>query len=94
MLAEATSAASGAAASGGGEAATQAAHFGFSYAYGEQPMQVLDHMPKWFESIMKFMMPNKEVALFFQKIHDNCGNWYCFSLNRRSIHLVSEMRQQ
>ena len=30
-------------------------------------MQVLDHMPKWFESIMKFMMPNKEVALFFQK---------------------------
>lgn len=66
-VAEVTSAASGAAASGGGEAVTQAAHFGFSYAYGEQPMQVLDHMPKWFESIMKFMMPNKEVALFFQK---------------------------
>ena len=35
------------------EAATQAAHFGFSYAYGEQPMQVLDHMPKWFESISR-----------------------------------------
>lgn len=67
---EATSAASGAAASGAGDAAAQVAqqaHFGFSYAYGEQPMQVLDHMPKWFESIMKVMMPNKEVALFFQK---------------------------
>ena len=71
----ATSAASAAgttaqAASGAGDAAAQAAqqaHFGFSYAYGEQPMQVLDHMPKWFESIMKVMMPNKEVALFFQK---------------------------
>ena len=39
-------------------------HFGLSYAYGE--MQVFDHMPKWFESVMKFMMPNQEVA-FMQK---------------------------
>lgn len=30
-------------------------------------MQVFDHMPKWFESVMKFMMPNQEVALFMQK---------------------------
>ncbi|EPH97580.1 NAD(P)/FAD-dependent oxidoreductase [Enterococcus faecalis] len=66
----ATTAASGAAdaaASGGSDAATQAAHFGLSYAYGETPMQVFDHMPKWFESVMKFMMPNQEVALFMQK---------------------------
>ncbi|EOH1636401.1 FAD-dependent oxidoreductase [Enterococcus faecalis] len=59
----ATTAASGAA----DAAATQAAHFGLSYAYGETPMQVFDHMPKWFESVMKFMMPNQEVALFMQK---------------------------
>ncbi|HCJ0859524.1 NAD(P)/FAD-dependent oxidoreductase [Enterococcus faecalis] len=66
----ATTAASGAAdaaASGGADAATQAEHFGLSYAYGETPMQVFDHMPKWFESVMKFMMPNQEVALFMQK---------------------------
>lgn len=66
----ATTAASGAAdaaASGGADAATQAAHFGLSYAYGETPMQVFDNMPKWFESVMKFMMPNQEVALFMQK---------------------------
>ena len=66
----ATTAASGAAdaaASGGADAATQAAHFGLSYAYGETPMQVFDHMPKWFESVMKFMMPNQEAALFMQK---------------------------
>ncbi|HCT3557077.1 TPA: NAD(P)/FAD-dependent oxidoreductase [Enterococcus faecalis] len=66
----ATTAASGAAdaaASGGADAATQAAHFGLSYAYDETPMQVFDHMPKWFESVMKFMMPNQEVALFMQK---------------------------
>lgn len=65
-----TTAASGAAdaaASGGADATTQAAHFGLSYAYGETPMQVFDHMPKWFENVMKFMMPNQEVALFMQK---------------------------
>lgn len=61
--AETTTAASGAT----DGAATQAAHFGLSYAYGEKPMQVFDHMPKWFESVMKFMMPNQDVALFMQK---------------------------
>lgn len=64
--AEATTAASGAADTAA-EAVTQTAHFGLSYAYGEEPMMVFDHMPKWFESVMKFMMPNQEVALFFQK---------------------------
>lgn len=55
------------AAEGTTETATQAAHFGLSYAYGEEPMLVFEHMPKWFESVMKVMMPNQEVALFFQK---------------------------
>ncbi|MGK0552656.1 FAD-dependent oxidoreductase [Enterococcus faecalis] len=63
QAAETTTAASG----GAAEAATQTAHFGLSYAYGEQPMQVFDHMPKWFESIMKVMIPNQDVALFMQK---------------------------
>jgi len=67
QAAETTTAASGAASSGAAEAATQTAHFGLSYAYGEQPMQVFDHMPKWFESIMKVMIPNQDVALFMQK---------------------------
>ncbi|MBF0787588.1 MULTISPECIES: NAD(P)/FAD-dependent oxidoreductase [unclassified Streptococcus] len=59
--AEATSSAS--------QAATETAQaiFGLSYAYGEQPMTVLDGMPDWFASIMQFMMPNQEVALFMQK---------------------------
>lgn len=56
---------------GASEAASQTtdavAQFGLSYAYGEEPMLVFDHMPKWFESVMKFFMPNQEVALFFQK---------------------------
>lgn len=68
--ADAASAASGAAdaaASGGAEAATQAAHFGLSYAYGEEPMAVFDKAPDWFNSIMKVMMPNMDVAMFFQK---------------------------
>lgn len=64
--ADATTAASGAT-DAAAETATQAAHFGLNYAYGEEPMLVFDHMPKWFESVMKFMMPNQEVALFFQK---------------------------
>jgi NADH dehydrogenase len=67
QAAETTTAASGAAASSATDAATQTAHFGLSYAYGEQPMQVFDHMPKWFESVMKVMMPNQDVALFMQK---------------------------
>ncbi len=64
---DAASAASGAgeaAASGAGEAA---AHFGLSYAYGEEPMAVLDKAPNWFSSIMKVFMPNMDVAMFFQK---------------------------
>lgn len=62
-----TTGASAAAETNTADAATQTAHFGLSYAYGEQPMQVFEKMPKWFESIMKFMMPNQEVALFMQK---------------------------
>lgn len=54
------------------QAATTAAEvaepiFGLSYAYGETPMTVLEKMPDWFASIMEFMMPNQEVALFMQK---------------------------
>lgn len=49
------------------EGAAEAAQFGLSYAYGEEPMLVFEHMPKWFESIMKSMMPTPEVALFMQK---------------------------
>lgn len=67
---DAASAASGAgeaAASGAGEAAAHAAHFGLSYAYGEEPMAVLDKAPNWFSSIMKVFMPNMDVAMFFQK---------------------------
>ena len=59
--------AAGDSAASAGDTATQAAHFGLSYAYGEEPMLVFDHMPKWFSSVMEFMMPNKEVALFMQK---------------------------
>lgn len=63
QTADATSGASEAAAGG----AETVAHFGLSYAYGEEPMLVFDHMPKWFASLMEFMVPNREVALFFQK---------------------------
>ncbi|MBM7708464.1 NAD(P)/FAD-dependent oxidoreductase [Enterococcus lemanii] len=63
--AEATTAASGAAT---GEAVEAVAHFGLSYAYGENPMAVLDKAPDWFSSIMKVMMPNMDVAMFFQKM--------------------------
>lgn len=41
--------------------------FGLNYVYGEEPMMVLKEMPGWFGSIMEFMIPNTEVALFFQK---------------------------
>lgn len=64
-VAEATTAASGA---GTGETVEAAAHFGLSYAYGENPMAVLDKAPDWFSSIMKVMMPNMDVAMFFQKM--------------------------
>ncbi|MDR0920996.1 MAG: NAD(P)/FAD-dependent oxidoreductase [Lactobacillales bacterium] len=65
--AEATSAASGAASSGADAAEAVHSVFGLSYAYGEQPMAVFDTMPKFLEPVMKFMIPNKEVALFLQK---------------------------
>ena len=71
QAAEATSAASGVgadAAATTAETATQAARFGLSYAYGEQPMAVIEKSPDWFTSIMKVMMPNMEVAMFFQKM--------------------------
>ncbi|GAA2902880.1 hypothetical protein GCM10019993_05630 [Enterococcus pseudoavium] len=67
-VAEATSAASGAVATGGADAATQATHFGLSYAFGENPMPVFEKMPHWFAKIMEVMMPNQEVALFMQKL--------------------------
>ncbi|SFK63883.1 NADH dehydrogenase [Marinilactibacillus piezotolerans] len=41
--------------------------FGLSYAYGEEPMMIFKEAPGWFESIMKIMIPNTEMALFFQK---------------------------
>lgn len=41
--------------------------FGLNYVYGEEPMMVLKEMPGWFAKIMEFMIPNVEVALFFQK---------------------------
>ncbi|WP_206858530.1 NAD(P)/FAD-dependent oxidoreductase [Candidatus Enterococcus mangumiae] len=63
---DATTAASGAGATTG-EAAAQAAHFGLSYAYGEEPMAVIDKSPDWFNSIMQVIMPNNDVAMFFQK---------------------------
>lgn len=67
---DAASAASDAtsAASGAGETVEVAAKFGLSYAYGETPMAVLDSAPEWFSNIMKIMMPNMEVAMFFQKM--------------------------
>uniref|UniRef100_UPI00403FA5DE FAD-dependent oxidoreductase n=1 Tax=Candidatus Enterococcus willemsii TaxID=1857215 RepID=UPI00403FA5DE len=74
--ADAASAASGtdasSAASGAVDAGTNAvesvAHFGLSYAYGEEPMAVIEKAPDWFVSIMKVFMPNMEVAMFFQKM--------------------------
>ncbi|MFV0558728.1 MAG: NAD(P)/FAD-dependent oxidoreductase [Enterococcus sp.] len=49
------------------DAATQATHFGLTYAFGEQPMAVIDKSPDWFNNIMQVIMPNMDVAMFFQK---------------------------
>lgn len=51
-------------------AATEVANtvFSLNYVYGEEPMLVFDSMPGWFASIMEFMMPNQDVALFMQKM--------------------------
>jgi len=65
--ADVASAASGVADAGAGAAET-VAHFGLSYGYGEQPMAVIEKAPDWFVSIMKVVMPNMEVAMFFQKM--------------------------
>lgn len=66
-VASGASAATDAATSGGTDAAANAAHFGLSYAYGEQPMTVIDKSPGWFTKMMQFIMPNNDVAMFFQK---------------------------
>lgn len=42
--------------------------FSLSYTYGEAPMTVFEQMPDWFATIMEFMMPTPEVALFMQKV--------------------------
>lgn len=42
--------------------------FGLSYAHGEEPMAVISKSPDWFNSIMKAIMPNMDVAMFFQKM--------------------------
>lgn len=67
-LQEATSGASEAA-GGAADAVVETAKpvFGFSYAYGEEPMMVFEKAPKWFEWMMEKMIPTPEVALFFQK---------------------------
>ena len=51
------------------EATTEAAKqiFSLNYTYGEEPMLVFDKMPDWFESLMKFFVPNYDVAMFMQK---------------------------
>ncbi|WHZ32674.1 FAD-dependent oxidoreductase [Desemzia incerta] len=41
--------------------------FGLSYVYGEEPMMVFSKAPGWFNWIMEIMIPNQDVALFFQK---------------------------
>ncbi|WP_071130427.1 NAD(P)/FAD-dependent oxidoreductase [Enterococcus timonensis] len=64
------SAASGAAtttSSSAGEAVVHAAKFGLSYAYGEEPQVVVAKSPGWFTKMMQWMMPNNDVAMFFQK---------------------------
>ncbi|MCH4176618.1 MAG: NAD(P)/FAD-dependent oxidoreductase [Streptococcaceae bacterium] len=70
QTAAATTGASEAAGSAGStatETASKTAEFGLSYAYGSEPMAVFDKMPKFLEPVMKFMIPNKDVALFMQK---------------------------
>jgi NADH dehydrogenase len=63
-LQEATSGASEAV-EGAGEVAEPI--FGLNYVYGEEPMMIFSKAPDWFNSIMEFMIPTPEVALFFQK---------------------------
>lgn len=75
QIADATSAASGevadatTAASGAAETTTETVNsvFSLNYVYGEEPMLVFEKMPGWFESMMKFFVPNYDVAMFMQK---------------------------
>ncbi|MGO3380406.1 MAG: FAD-dependent oxidoreductase [Loigolactobacillus coryniformis] len=41
--------------------------FSLSYDYGKQPMMIFKHLPKWYESVTKFFIPNKQTALFMQE---------------------------
>jgi NADH dehydrogenase len=66
-VADAAAGASGAATSGAADAAQSTVEWSLSYVYGHEPMAVLDKLPSWLEPIFKFMIPNKEVALFMQK---------------------------
>ncbi len=46
---------------------TVKATFSLSYQYGNQPMLIFKHIPKWYYNITKFMIPNTDVAFFMQK---------------------------
>jgi NADH dehydrogenase len=61
----ASQAATGASSAAG--AAEAAFHFGLSYKWGETPMPVFNGVPSWFEPIMRVMIPNQDVAIFFQR---------------------------
>ncbi|MDR2832891.1 MAG: NAD(P)/FAD-dependent oxidoreductase [Streptococcaceae bacterium] len=50
-----------------GAVAETVAKFGLSYKWGEQPMPVFDSVPSWMEPIMRIMIPNADVAIFFQR---------------------------
>lgn len=62
--AAATSAASGKAAA----ASANAVQFSLNYDYGYSPMAVFDQMPKWVQSMIKAVIPDKAAALNAQKI--------------------------
>nr|SFZ87656.1 NADH dehydrogenase in cluster with putative pheromone precursor [Loigolactobacillus rennini] len=64
--------------SGASEAATSAASgaattppakefFSLSYNYGKEPMMVFKDLPHWYESVTKFLIPNKQTAIFMQE---------------------------
>ncbi len=64
---DAAAGASAAAASGSGDSTTEAVKWGLTYSSEHSPMPVFDHVVGWFQPIMKFMIPNRDVALFMQK---------------------------
>ncbi|MFB9769856.1 NAD(P)/FAD-dependent oxidoreductase [Lactiplantibacillus modestisalitolerans] len=63
------SSAASAATSGASEAATTSAKgvFSLSYMYGQDPLMVFEKSPDWFQSMTKLMIPDLQMALFFQK---------------------------